>query len=223
VLLEETRDNIRTECERNTSIVFAPSSNVLIGIGPQKIAEKTAVRNISRAHNPADLLHRVEIRAQTTVHGENLLVNDGSDGKAVEAVGKSLPQLNVIATLALVVESIDTVDGGALVVTSEDEEVFGVLDLVGEEQADGLKRLLTSVDVITEEEVVGLRREATVLEESEKIVVLSVDITTDLDRSLKLEEDGLRNEDLTSLGAKVTNLGLKELDLLAGSATSHLE
>jgi len=157
------------------------------------------------------------------VHGENLLVNDGSDGKAVEAVGKSLPQLNVIATLALVVESIDTVDGGALVVTSEDEEVFGVLDLVGEEQADGLKRLLTSVDVITEEEVVGLRREATVLEESEKIVVLSVDITTDLDRSLKLEEDGLRNEDLTSLGAKVTDLGLKELDLLAGSATSHLK
>lgn len=144
---------------------------------------RAAVTYISRAHNPADLLHRVEIRAQTTVHGENLLVNDGSDGKAVEAVGKSLPQLNVIATLALVVESIDTVDGGALVVTSEDEEVFGVLDLVGEEQADGLKRLLTSVDVITEEEVVGLGREATVLEESEEIVVLSVDITTDLKRA----------------------------------------
>lgn len=144
---------------------------------------RSAVTHISRAHNPADLLHRVEIRAQTTVHGENLLVNDGSDGKTVEAVGKSLPQLNVIATLALVVESIDTVDGGALVVTSEDEEVFGVLDLVGEEQADGLKRLLTSVDVITEEEVVGLGREATVLEESEKVVVLSVDITTDLKRA----------------------------------------
>jgi hypothetical protein len=46
---------------------------------------------------------------------------------------------------------------------------------------------------------------------------------TYLDRSLKLEEDGLRNEDLTSLGAKVTDLGLKELDLLAGSATSHLK
>lgn len=144
---------------------------------------KAGCTHISRAHNPADLLHRVEIRAQTTVHGEDLLVNDGSDRKAVEAVGESLPQLDVIATLALVVKSIDTVDRGALVVTSEDEEVFGVLDLVGEEQADGLKRLLTSVDVITEEEVVGLGREATVLEESEKIVVLSVDITTNLSRA----------------------------------------
>lgn len=119
------------------------------------------------------------------MHGENLLVNDSSDRKAVKAIGESLPQLDVIATLALVVESINTVDGGTLVVTSKDEEVFGVLDLVGEEQADGLKRLLSSVDVITEEEVVGLGREATVLEESEKIVVLSVNITTDLTRRRK--------------------------------------
>lgn len=143
------------------------------------------------------------------MHGENLLVDDSGDRKAVEAIGECLPQLDIVATLALVVEAIDSVDRGALVVTSEDEEVFGVLDLVGKEQANGLKRLLTSVDVVTEEEVVGLRREATVLEESEEIVVLSMDITADLDWSLEFEEDGLRDEDLTSLGAEITDLGLK--------------
>lgn len=36
-------------------------------------------------------------------------------------------------------------------VTTEDEEVFGVLDLVGEEKADGLEGLLASVDVVAEE------------------------------------------------------------------------
>lgn len=143
------------------------------------------------------------------MHGENLLVDDSGDRKAVEAIGEGLPKLDVVATLALVVEAIDSVDRGALVVTSEDEEVFGVLDLVGKEQANGLKRLLTSVDVVTEEEVVGLGREATVLEESEEIVVLSVDITADLNWSLEFEEDGLRDEDLTSLGAEITDLGLK--------------
>lgn len=117
------------------------------------------------------------------MHGENLLVDDSGDGKAVEAIGKGLPELNVIATLALVVEAIDTVDRSTLVVTSQNEEVLGVLDLVGEEQADGLEGLLTSVDIVTEEEVVGLGREATVLEESEEIVVLSVDITADLDEA----------------------------------------
>lgn len=114
------------------------------------------------------------------MHGKNLLVDDSGDRKAVEAIGEGLPKLDVVATLALVVEAIDSVDRGALVVTSEDEEVFGVLDLVGKEQANSLKRLLTSVDVVTEEEVVGLGREATILEESEEIVVLSVDITADL-------------------------------------------
>lgn len=114
------------------------------------------------------------------MHGEDLLINDGGNGQAVEAVGKSLPKLDVVASLALVVEAVDTVDGRALVVAAQDEEVLGVLDLVRQQEADGLERLLATVDVVAEEEVVGLRREATVFEEAEKIVVLAVDITADL-------------------------------------------
>ena len=114
------------------------------------------------------------------MHGENLLVDDRGNGKTVEAVGEGLPELDVVATLALVVEAVDAVDGGALVVAAEDEEVLGVLDLVGEEKADGLEGLLATVDVVAEEEVVGLGGEAAVLEETEEIVVLAVDITADL-------------------------------------------
>lgn len=114
------------------------------------------------------------------MHGEDLLINDGGNGQAVEAVGKSLPKLDVVAPLALVVETVDTVDGRALVVAAQNEEVLGVFDLVCQQKADGLERLLATVDVVTEEEVVRLRREATVFEETEKIVVLAVDITADL-------------------------------------------
>jgi len=66
------------------------------------------------------------------------------------------------------------------VVTAENEEVLWVLDLVCEEQADGLERLLATVDVIAEEEVVGLRREAAIFEQSQQVIVLAVDISTDL-------------------------------------------
>jgi hypothetical protein len=45
----------------------------------------------------------------------------------------------------------------------------------------------------------------------------------DLDGSLKLEKNGLRDENLASLGAKVANLGFEELDLLTGPAASHLK
>lgn len=135
---------------------------------------------VGGAHDTSDLLHGIEVGAQATVHGEDLLVNDGGNGQAVEAVGKCLPQLDVVASLALIVETVDTVDGGTLVVAAQDEEVLGVLDLVGQEKADGLEGLLATVDVVTEEEVVGLRWEATVLEETEEVVVLAVNVTADL-------------------------------------------
>lgn len=100
------------------------------------------------------------------MHGEDLLVDNGGNGQAVEAIGKSLPELDVVATLALIVKSVDTVDRGAFVVTAENEEVFGIFDLVRKQQADGLEGLLATVDVVTKEEVVRLGRETTVLEKT---------------------------------------------------------
>ena len=135
---------------------------------------------VSWAHNAADLLHGVEIGAEATVHCEDLLVNNSCNGQAVKAVSKGLPQLNVISSLALVVKAVDAVDRGAFVVTTEDEEVLWVFNLVCKQEADRLQRLLSSVDVVTQEEVVGFWWESTVFEESQEIVVLAVDIAANL-------------------------------------------
>lgn len=48
MLLEETRYDIGTECERYTSVVLAPAGDIFVGIGPEKIAEKTAIRDLSQ-------------------------------------------------------------------------------------------------------------------------------------------------------------------------------
>ena len=136
--------------------------------------------HIGGSHHAPNLLHGVEIWAETAVHGEDLLVDDGSDGQAVEAISESLPKLDVVSSLALIVETVDAVDRGALVVTTENEEVLRVLDLVCEEQADCLQRLLATIDVVTEEEVVGLWGEAAIFEEPQQVVVLAVDISADL-------------------------------------------
>jgi hypothetical protein len=103
---------------------------------------------IGRSHHAPNLLHGVEVWAETAVHGEDLLVDDGGNRQAVEAVGEGLPKLDVISPFALVVEAVDAVDRGALVVATEDEEVLGVLDLVCQQEADGLERLLATVDVV---------------------------------------------------------------------------
>jgi len=78
--------------------------------------------------------------------------------------------------LTLVVEAVDAVDGGTLVVASQQEEVLGVFDLVRQQQADGLQRLLPSVHVVSQEQVVGFGGEAAILKEPQQVCVLSVDV-----------------------------------------------
>lgn len=114
------------------------------------------------------------------MHGEDLFVDDGSDRQAVEAIRKSLPQLDVVSALALIVEAVNTVDAGTFVVSSQDEEILWIFDLVGKEQADGLEGLFATIHVVSEEEVVRFGREPAVLEQAKKIVVLAVDIATNL-------------------------------------------
>ena len=59
----------------------------------------------------------------------HLLIYQCGNGQAVEAVCEGLPQPDVVPPLALVVEAVDPVDGRALVVPSQQEEVLWVLDL----------------------------------------------------------------------------------------------
>lgn len=46
VFLEEARDNIGAKGETDTSVVFTPTSDVLIGVRPQQIAEQAAVGDL---------------------------------------------------------------------------------------------------------------------------------------------------------------------------------
>lgn len=50
------------------------------------------------------------------------------------------------------------------------------LNLVGEEEADALERLLAAIDVVAEEQVVRLGREAAVLEQTQQVEVLAVNV-----------------------------------------------
>lgn len=100
VPFEELRDDVLTEGEGDTAVVLAPTLNVLIGVGPEKIAEETVVGHVGGTHDAADLLHGLEVRRETTVHAEDLLVDDGSNWQAVEAICESLPKLDVVAPLA---------------------------------------------------------------------------------------------------------------------------
>lgn len=67
--------------------------------------------------------------------------------------------------LTFIIETVDAVDTGTLVIPTEQKEILRVFDLIGQQQADGLQRLLATVHIVPQEKVVALWREATILKQ----------------------------------------------------------
>jgi len=138
VLLEELGHHIPSKGVAHTPIVVSPARDVLLWIGPQEVAHEALVWDIGGARHSSYLIHVLKIGRKAAVHTEDLLVNDCSNRHAIETVGECLPKPDVVTPLALIVKAIDAIDAGALVVPAQDEEVFGVFDLVRQEEANGL-------------------------------------------------------------------------------------
>jgi hypothetical protein len=221
VLMQKLRDNVLPERKRDTPIVFAPSVNLLIRIGPEEITQETSIGDIGWAYNALDLVQTGKFWTETSVHAKDLFIDNSSTREAVEAVGKSLPELDTKASFALVIKAVDPIDGGTLVVSTQDEEIFGVLDLVRQQQTDRLETLLATVHVITQKDVIGLGREAAVFKETQQIIILSVHVTADLDRSLQLEKHGLTDQKITTAETEHLDLGFGQVDLFAGSCSAN--
>ena len=65
------------------------------------------------------------------MHTEDLVIDECSDGHAIEYVLEFFPHADGVATLAFVIESIDAVDLCTLVVAPQQEKIILKLDLVG--------------------------------------------------------------------------------------------
>lgn len=81
--------------------------------------------------------------------------------------------------------------------------------------------MLSTIDVIAQEEVVGLGRESTVLEQPQQIVILSVNVTANLDGSLELQKDGLSDEDFTRFCAQKLDFIFRQVDWFAWSVSTN--
>lgn len=72
----------------------------LVRIGPEQIAEQALVGHVGGSHDATNLLHRLQIRRETAVTAEDLLIDDRRYRQAVKTVSERFPQLNVVASLA---------------------------------------------------------------------------------------------------------------------------
>ena len=87
------------------------------------------------------------------------------------------------------------------------KEVFGVFDLVGQYQNSAFNGLLSAIDVVSQKQVVGFRREAPVLENSEQIVVLTMYVPYNFDGGGEFQEHGLGHQNVSGSQKNHFDLG----------------
>lgn len=105
------------------------------------------------------LVEGLDFGREAPVDAEDFSVDECSEGQVVEGVVEVLPGRGAAVLLDdFVVEAVDCGDLPGFVVPPQENDVLGVLNLVAEEQLDGLDRVVAPVHKITDEYVPAARQ-----------------------------------------------------------------
>lgn len=114
--------------------VFAPTLNRdRSRIGPQQIAQHAAPGHRGGPSDPVDLSHVLQIGAEASVSAENEAADNRCNRHAVERPVERSPQPSAreqaVSGPALMIETVPDIHGTALVVPSEQVNVFRISNL----------------------------------------------------------------------------------------------
>lgn len=82
------------------------------------------------------------------MHAKDLFIYESSNRQTIKALGKCLPHTNIKPPLALIIETVYSVDRSTFMVAPKEKEVLLILDLVCQKQAYSLYALLTTINVV---------------------------------------------------------------------------
>jgi hypothetical protein len=92
-----------------------------------------------------------------SLRSTDLVLDECCKGEKIEEIGEVPPDVGVpVLPQALVVKTVDLSDLTRLVVASEDGYTIAISQLHRDEEGDGFDGIVSSVYVITHEEVVGI-------------------------------------------------------------------
>lgn len=209
-------DYILAENEAHSSIVVCPSLDVELRVRPEKITEKSCVWHILGSGLLVDALEVVEVGAQAAVHAKDAVVDDGCHREDVETGAELAPDAHVISPLALVIEAIHPIDRLAFMISSQQIEILWELYLVRQEQCYGLDTLLSTVNVVADEQefllVLWVPGD---VEQSEQIEVLAMYVSEHFDWRLEVKEHLLILEHLRAFVDQELDCFLIQLDWFA--------
>lgn len=130
----------------------------------------------------------------------HLIINQRGQRKVIKQICKELPNVRIpIFPQTLVIKPINLSNLSRLVIPSQDRHSISVSQLECNEQSDSFNRVVSTINIVTHEEVVGVGGVTTDSEELGEIVELSVNITTDGDGASNRLDVGFFHEDFSGL------------------------
>ena len=251
--VEEVFDSVRSElhdvsCAIGVSDEVRLNAQVLIAVGwvrPQDVYHKLLlscghlVNDLQWSLNSINLVKCVQCASNASMQADDSIINNSCKREPIkEIVDLVEDRVWVVwifseSAAALLSESESIVDPLVLVVSSQEMDLVWELDLQGHQQADGLQRVSTSVNIVTQEQVVitldisAVIWDSPQVEEPHQILVLSMDVSEHLDRGINSEHHWLVHEDpLALIGQgddKLPSEGEEAISIVLSRPLSWLE
>ena len=173
--------DVHTKGIASTSWWDAPACS-LVWVTPQQIAHRSFMWHLLYSVQVLDLVKRLKRWRQPSMQWEYLILNYSSQGQLIKELGEVLPHVSIaILALTLIIKAINLCDLSTLVITSQDSNPVSVSNFQCNQQCDRFDWVVSTIDVITHKQVIGIRAVATDLEQLDQIVELPMDVSTNCD------------------------------------------
>ena len=120
-------------------------------------------------------------------------------------------------------KAVDLVHCSRLMVAPQHVKAFGIFYFESEEQANAFDSLTSPVHIITQKQVRWFRGEAPELEYSEQIIVLAMDISANLHRSINFHQHGLLQKHIPHKAQEPINFFFSQTGNLTRSLEAEIE
>ena len=133
------------------------------------------------------------------MHTKDTFVNTCRGWQNIKDQSKLFPDLRPILAIksssALLIEAIHSINLLTLMISPQHEKVVWMLDFECQHQAYGFKALLSSINVVTNKEVlVSVAWKSNDVKKSKQVIKLSMNIAKYFDGCLQIKEHGLCRE-----------------------------
>jgi hypothetical protein len=175
------------------------------------------VRDLLHTVDSASMVERVDRRREAAVHAKDAVLHQRGHREVVEQVREVFPHVRVaIFAQALVIETVHLRNLSALVVATGESDAPRVANLKCDQERHTLEGVVTTIDVVTHEQIVCVRGLAADAEELHQVEELAMDITANSDRRLHLGYIRLGGKKLLRFLAQLADALLLQRSLAPG-------